>query len=179
MTIKLLQSDLAHGFRAEYFASIKPFHHRVATLVFRPHRFLQDWLHFFAQTIESGHVRIFDHDNDVGVVHSERISGQYLVIEDNFLCFGRFVDRLNGLTNLPQVVIAQTRFRFDKSQRPDGTLGKGNRAAFGSGAGSRAGYLSCADPGKSKQEHGNQYFVHAGSLTAPGHTGEKICDASD
>jgi hypothetical protein len=66
----LLQRDLAHGFGAENFADIEPLHGGGATLVFGAHDLLDDRVHFVAQAVEGGHVRILHQNQHVEIVRA-------------------------------------------------------------------------------------------------------------
>src|ERR1700682_3636940 len=118
-----LERDFAHGFGAEDFANVEAFHGGGAALVFGAHDFLDDRVHFVAQSVERRHVRILHHDEDVAVLRAHRIAFENFVIEDDLLLFSLVVNWLHGLADGFEIIISQSRFGFYHGQDPDRAFG--------------------------------------------------------
>src|SRR5947208_2723798 len=84
---ELFQRNLAHGFVAHDFADFQTLDRQLALLVFGTDHFSADRVCLFAETIQCGHVGIFDHKQNIVVLLSRSIYCQDFIIGNDTLPF--------------------------------------------------------------------------------------------
>src|SRR6266852_7393328 len=110
---KLLQGDFTHGFGAEDFADVESLYRRGAALIFGAHHLLNDRVHLVAQTVQRSHIRVLHHDEDAEVLRGGGVAVQDSVVENDFLLFFLFVNRLHWAADRLEIIIAQSGLCLD------------------------------------------------------------------